>query len=175
MTAVAPRKVATNRRTRKARFGDVDLRSGGGVPLDGEGGSRHRLRAEVAVGGRARSLGWSRPADRVAAVSGISTSSWFCQLSSRPEYLSNRPSRGAKALAGIPLRHHRPRASGDAATRPAASAASSRSSYHLSTNGSGGLGDRQQKSPVSGAFPCGRCVARTRDLLLVRQVLSQLS
>jgi hypothetical protein len=73
MTAVAPRKATTNRRTRKARFGDVDLGNGGGVPLDREGGGRHRLRAEVGV--VARFVGWSRPADRVAAESGISTSS----------------------------------------------------------------------------------------------------
>jgi hypothetical protein len=34
---------------------------------------------------------------------------------------------------------------------------------------------RQRESPLYGGFPFGRCVARTRDPLLVRQVLSQLS
>ena len=33
----------------------------------------------------------------------------------------------------------------------------------------------QRKGPVSRAFPHGRCRARTSDLLLVRQALSQLS
>jgi hypothetical protein len=58
--AAAPSTSATTAAT-TLKLSDVDLRNAGGVPLDGEVRSPHRLRAEVAVGGSPVSSGEAAP------------------------------------------------------------------------------------------------------------------
>src|ERR671923_2931900 len=47
--------------------------------------------------------------------------------------------------------------------------------FHAAESSESPLATHRENPTVSGAFPNGRCRARTSDLLLVRQALSQLS